>query len=565
MHITARSYLTAGISLTTAAALALTPLAIPANERTVALPTVTSADVQLTVTPGDVVAFFDTVQGEIEAFNAAVAQLALIPSQTVVQGLESAIELNNEIYTTLIDATDNVTLRAILETLQVSADNGLQSLAFAVGDNGETVVYSHQQIADLLSGIVTGSLSNVIAAAVGVLNNPLTVGNYANLLSSGVVASAALVGTNTGEIIRSAAHVPLELTRTQLHLASSQINNALFAVGQLITDVVAATGSELIGAVATAVESITLIPAQLVLNAPFQLANNTIGAIDAGLNTLLNGIVGNIASEGPAALGLIGIASTVLQVAINEVGTNPLDPARYLEASGALIAGGFDSFNLSVATAGDLARVPLDLVYRVVNPEPGTGSLTYSVIRMNEMIGTALSGLLVELGLPEDISNLPRLVAAQLNTAIAGGADLVVDGLGFADDVIGGTTGFLIDVSNDIENALLGDVPPPADEPEVTALAVSEDSSKSQTDDDSADDIADEELQAEDEPAEDEPAEDEVADEESADEKTAEDAAADPAEDEPSEDADTTAQDASESDETPTEKTDSTSTSAPAE
>ncbi len=546
MQISARSYLSAGVSLTAAAALALTPLAIPANEQTVTLPTVSSADVQLTVTPGDVIAFFDTVQAEIEAFDAAVAQLALVPSQTVVQGLESAVELNNEIYSALIDATDNVTLRALFETLRVSADNGLQNLSIAVGASGETVVYSHQEIADLLSGIVTGSLSNVIAAVVGVMNNPLTFGSYANLLSSGVVASTALVGTNTGEIIRSAAHVPLELARTQLHLASSQINNALFTVGGLVNVAVTATGSELIGAVATAVESITLIPAQLALNAPFQLANNTIGAIDAGLNTLLNGIVGNIASEGPAALGLIGIASTVLQVAINEIGANPLDPARYLEASGALIAGGFDSFNLSITTAGDLARVPLDLVYRVVNPQPGTGSLTFSVIRMNEMIGTALSGLLVELGLPEDISNLPRLVAAQLNTAIAGGADLVVDGLGFADDVIGGTTGFLIDVSNDIENALLGDVPPPADEPEVTALAVSEDSSKSQTDDD----IADEEL----------PAEDEVADEESADEEAVEDEAADPAADEPGEDADTTSEDASESDETPTEKTDNTST-----
>ncbi|WP_115278905.1 hypothetical protein [Mycolicibacterium tokaiense] len=523
------------------------------------LPAVTTADIQLTVTPGDVTAFFDNIQAEIESFNSAVAQFALIPSQTVVQGLQAAIELNNQIYDSLIAATNNVTLRAMLETLQVSADNGLQSLAFAVGDNGETVVYSHQQIADLLSGIVTGSLSNVIAAAVGVLNNPLTVGNYANLLSSGVVASAALVGTNTGEIIRSAAHVPLELTRTQLHLASSQINNALFAVGQLITDVVSASGSELIGAVATAIESITLIPAQLVLNTPFQLANNTIGAVDEGLNILLNGIVGNVASVGPAALGLIGIASTVLQLAINEVGANPLDPARYLEASGALIAGGFDSFNLSVATAGDLARVPLDLVYRVVNPEPGTGSLTYSVIRMNEMIGTALSGLLVELGLPEEISNLPRVVATQLNTVISGGADLLVDGLGFADEVIGGTTGFLIDVSADIENALLGANTPPADDPQVTALAVSEDSGDSGVDD------SDDETAAEELPAEDEPAEDEVADEEPADEETLEDAAADPAEDEPSEDADTTAQDASESDEMPTEKTNSTSTSAPAE
>lgn len=545
MQITARSYLTAGISLTAATALALTPIAIPANDRAVTVPQVTTADIQLVVTPSDVVAFFDNVQSEIVAFNAAVAQLALIPSQSVVQGLQSAIDLNNEIYDTLISSTDNLTLQALFETLQISADNSLRFLRNAVGYNGEVVVYSHEEIADLLSGIVTGTMSNVLAAVVGVLNDPLTFSNYANLLNSGI-ASAALLGNNSGEIIRNAADIPIELAQTQLHLVANQINNAFRTVAGLVNVGTMATGSQLIQAVAVAVESVTLGPAQLVVNTPFSLAYNTIHAVDQGLTAILDGIVGYETVDGLRAPGLITIASTVLQIAITQIGLNPLDPQRYLEASGALIAGGFDSFNLTVDTVGSVARVPGTFIYNLVNPDAGTGSITFSVIRMNEIIGQSIAGVLFELGLPDDIVNMPRVIAAQINDVIAAGANLVVGGVGIADTVIDGTTNFLITVSNDIENALFGSRPPQQEENLAALAAPSEesDSSPAPSSGGAAVAIADEtEEPAEqtEEPAEEEeaPAEDEAAEEEApADEE-------EPADDEPvdEEPADETAED----------------------
>lgn len=545
MQITARSYLTAGISLTAATALALTPIAIPANDRAVTVPQVTTADIQLVVTPSDVVAFFDNVQSEIVAFNAAVAQLALIPSQSVVQGLQSAIDLNNEIYDTLISSTDNLTLQALFETLQISADNSLRFLRNAVGYNGEVVVYSHEEIADLLSGIVTGTMSNVLAAVVGVLNDPLTFSNYANLLNSGI-ASAALLGNNSGEIIRNAADIPIELAQTQLHLVANQINNAFRTVAGLVNVGTMATGSQLIQAVAVAVESVTLGPAQLVVNTPFSLAYNTIHAVDQGLTAILDGIVGYETVDGLRAPGLITIASTVLQIAITQIGLNPLDPQRYLEASGALIAGGFDSFNLTVDTVGSVARVPGTFIYNLVNPDAGTGSITFSVIRMNEIIGQSIAGVLFELGLPDDIVNMPRVIAAQINDVIAAGANLVVGGVGIADTVIDGTTNFLITVSNDIENALFGARPPQQEENLAALAAPSEesDSSPAPSSGGAAVAIADEtEEPAEqtEEPAEEEeaPAEDEAAEEEApADEE-------EPADDEPvdEEPADETAED----------------------
>ncbi|CAN5659270.1 hypothetical protein BH10ACT9_BH10ACT9_03710 [soil metagenome] len=579
MQIAARSYLTAGISLTAATALALTPIALPANDRAATVPQVTTADIQLAVTPSDVVAFFDNLQSEIVAFNAAVAQLALIPSQSVVGGLQSAIDLNNEIYNTLISSTDNLTLQALFETLQISADNSLRYLRDAVGYNGEVVVYSHEEIADLLSGIVTGSMSNVIAAVVGVMNDPLRFSNYANLLNSGI-ASAALLGNNSGEIIRNATDVPIELAQTQLHLVANQINNAFRTVAGLVNVGAMATGSQLIQAVAGAVESITLAPPQLVVNTPCSLAYNTIHAVDQGLTAILDGIVGYETVDGLRAPGLITIASTVLQIAITQIGLNPLDPQRYLEASGALIAGGFDSFNLTVDTVGSVARVPGTFIYNLVNPDAGTGSITFSVLRMNEIIGQSIAGVLFELGLPDDIVNMPRVIAAQINDVIAAGANLVVGGVDIADTVIGETTNFLITVSNDIENALFG-ARPPQQEENVAALAAPAEESDSEPVGDPSDgavvavaDETDKPVEEIEEPAaeqeapvedeafeeeapadEEEPVDEEPVDEEPVDEPAEDDA---PAADD---DASADSADSSASDDKKVEKADSTSTS----
>jgi hypothetical protein len=523
MQISARSYLAAGISLTAATALVLTPITISANERAIIVPKVTTADIQLVVTPSDVVTFFDNLQSEIVAFNAAVAQLALIPSQSVVEGLQSAIDLNNQIYNTLITSTDNLTLQALFETLQISADNSLRYLRDAVGYNGEVVVYSHEEIADLLSGIVTGSMSNVIAAVVGVMNDPLTFSNYANVLNSGI-ASAALLGNNSGEIIRNASDIPIELAQTQLHLVANQINNAFRTVAGLVNVGAMATGSQLIQAVAVAVESVTLAPAQLVVNTPFSLAYNTIHAVDQGLNAILDGIVGYETVDGLRAPGLITIASTVLQIAITQIGLNPLDPQRYLEASGALIAGGFDSFNLTVDTVGSVARVPGTFIYNLVNPDAGTGSITFSVIRMNEIIGQSIAGVLSELGLPDDIVNMPRVIAAQINDVIAAGANVVVGGVDITDTVIGETTNFLVTVSNDIENALFGARPPQQEENVAALAAPAEESDSEPVGDPSGDavvavaDEAEELVEEIEKPAaeEDAPVEDEAPEEEAA-------------------------------------------------
>src|SRR5689334_14727772 len=83
MQISARSYLTAGVSLTAAAAVALTPVAVPTPDRAVTIPKVTVTDINLTVTPAEIVAFFESLETQIKAFNASVAEVAAVPGQTV--------------------------------------------------------------------------------------------------------------------------------------------------------------------------------------------------------------------------------------------------------------------------------------------------------------------------------------------------------------------------------------------------------------------------------------------------------------------------------------------------
>ena len=70
MEISLRSYLTAGISLTAASAIAFTPLVLPANEQALTIPSVSVSDIQLTaITPADINAFIANLQDTFDDIN----------------------------------------------------------------------------------------------------------------------------------------------------------------------------------------------------------------------------------------------------------------------------------------------------------------------------------------------------------------------------------------------------------------------------------------------------------------------------------------------------------------
>lgn len=530
MQISARSYLTAGISLTAASAIALTPLAIPANERAVTIPNVTVSDIQLTVTPGEIQAFFANLQGELEEFNAGVAELVGLPGQTLADALGSAITLNEDFYNTLRTLTTNTTLLNLLDALETSSVFGLESLQIAIEGDGElgvvgfneNLVLTTEQLANLLAGSITGSLSNVLSSFVAVLNNPLDVSAYAGLLSTGLVDTAGDLASNALSAVSVIGNSGFDFASTGLWLLQDQIDNAIATVADLSDVAAGATGSALIAAVTQAVQSITLAPAQAISDVAFGVANDVLGAFQGGFNEILAGLNGYyVEGEGGEDIfvpGIVQIVSGSLQFAIDTIGSNPLNPENYLAATGGLLVGGFGSFNTGVRTIGNVAQIPGNLGINVTNGVTGV------ITELNLTFANALTSVLTAIGLPADIANLPVTLATQFNAVIEAGADAIVSGFEIVNGVIETGTDFVIDVSTEIENVIVGVLPTapeaagaaplatqrvaaePAGDPSGDAVAVANDSEDEAPVAEEEAPAAEEEAPAEEAPAEEAPA-----------------------------------------------------------
>jgi hypothetical protein len=539
MQISLRSYLTAGVSLTAASAIALTPLAIPANERAITIPNVTVSDIQLTVTPAEIQAFFAELQLQLEAFNAGLAEVIALPGATLAGGLEIAIELNTEYFDTLKGLTTNPTLLDLLDALYLSSNYGLTSLQTAVVERTENVAITAEDLANLLASSITGSLSNVLSSFVAVLNNPLNTSAYAGLLSLGLVDTVQDLAANGVSAVQVLSDSGFGFIYTGLDLLDSQIFNAIDTVGALMDVGAEATGSQLVQAVNEAIQSITLAPALALNNAAFGLTEDILGGFQEGIDDVLGG-----------AQALIGITGGSLQFAINAVGANPLNPENYLLAGGILLAGGFDGFNTTVSTVGSVAEIPFE---RGISITTGLASV---VTGLNTNFAVAFSDVLAALGLPDDIVALPLALASTINEVIGAGTEAVVGGLELGEDIVANTTATIIEVSNQIEAAIFGVLPPvgagattlavsseepalkvaseePAGDPAGDAVAVSNES------EDSSEEAPAEEAPAEEAPAEGSTEEDAPADDEATDDAPADDEASDddaPADDDAADD-----------------------------
>src|ERR1051325_4687794 len=98
VDISPRSYLTAGVSLTAATAVAFAPLAVPQHHAAPALPTITASDVRLTVTAADIDAFVANVDAVLRTATSTIDGIVEIPGHTLI-GL-----VNNDILTLIDDA-----------------------------------------------------------------------------------------------------------------------------------------------------------------------------------------------------------------------------------------------------------------------------------------------------------------------------------------------------------------------------------------------------------------------------------------------------------------------------
>ncbi|MEN4476968.1 hypothetical protein [Mycolicibacterium cosmeticum] len=419
--LAAASPLKSAVVLTAASVIALTPLqASHALPQHLSLRTVSIPAVQLTsvVSQRDIDALVSNLKTSLDGASATVTALAGVPGQTLQSALATAVSLNDSLWQGLTTATANPVLDDVLKALHTVSGGGLTRLAAAIKDADGTLVLTSEQLSDLLTSTLTGSLSTALTAVAGVVNDPLNAAKYIALLNSPL----SVAGRVLNQSITAAADLAtngIALGGTFVTAVTAQITNALNGVNNLIDaakDVF--PGNALIGGVLTAVQGIVSAPINVAVAGVNGLTTTVTDAADVVVSRLTNGASSVVSTW----LGN-GTTDGAVQDAISTIGAAPLSPSSYTAALTTLVGAGITTVATVAHTAGSFASLPFTVGANLT----GTGAAMITTFISDA--ATATSGILRAVGMPALVYSMPKVLAAGVNAAINVAATAVKIGL----------------------------------------------------------------------------------------------------------------------------------------
>lgn len=437
---TARPRINPGIALGVAGAVAFAPLlaGAPVHPATISLPHISTPAITLSavVNPADIDALIANLNGALDSAGSTVAGVVGIPGQTLASVLNTAAGLNNSLWSQLTSATPNPVLRQVLTALQASSNGGLTSLAATVTNANTPLTLTTGQIADLLSSVLTGSLSTALHAVTNLLNNPLSVSSYLGLLDVPINVLGGAV-TNGLKALGDLSANGLSLASTLTTAVTSQITNALTAFNGLVDAAKTAVPIDVFDGALTAVQGIVSAP----VTAAVALIGGGVPAIAGALGSTIERVADGAAQVAGTWLGDGTHAGALVNV-INTVGSAPLGPASYVSALSILAGAGTTTGLQLFHTAASLAAVPVVMTSGFVS----TGANV--VTKLASSAAQIVSGLMQMAGLPSYVRNLPYAMANVFNAAVNTAATLTVAGLntiatalGVATSIVGTVTG----------------------------------------------------------------------------------------------------------------------------
>ena len=410
MELSARSYLNAGIALTAASAIALTPVVVSPNSPLhLPVPHISASQVQLAaaINPADVAALVSNLNAAMGSVTSTVSSLVDNSGQTLAGALNSAAGLNNTLWDGLIRAAGaNPTLASVMIALKAASAGGLSQLAASVDAAGGTIALSSGQVAGLLTSTVTGSLGSAMQAVTSIVNDPLSAASYLGLLTTpfGIAGMALQGGINA---VATLATGGVELASTLVTGVTAQIGNALALVNGVLDSGKSLTDIALIDGALTAVQGIVSAPVAAALagvngitGAVADVATFALGAVAGGANAVVSTWLGDASSAG------------ALQRAIAAIGSAPLSPSSYTDAIGVLLGAGFSTVKTVAGTVSSFASLP----FRVGADLTNTGAAV--ITSFTNGLADAASGLLHAVGLSPLISGLPRVLAGAFSGAV---------------------------------------------------------------------------------------------------------------------------------------------------
>jgi hypothetical protein len=411
MELSVRSYLTAGVALTAASAIALTPVVATPGDHHLAVPYASVSEVQLAaaIRPADVAALAANLDAAMASVTTTVTSMVDGSGHTLTGALTSAAALNDNLWDGLIRAAGaNPTLGSVLIALKAASAGGLSQLAQSVHATDNTIALSSGQVASILTSTVTGSLGSATQAVASIVNNPLSAASYLGLLTTpfGIAGMGLQGGINAAATLATGA---VHLTSTLVTAVSDQIGNAVSLVNGLLDAGKSLTHVALIDGALTAVQGIVSAPVTAVLagvtgitGAAANAATFALGRVAGGASGVVSTWLGN------------GSTAGALQNALVAIGTAPLSPASYTNAVSVLLGAGLTTVQTVVGTANSFASLP----FRVGADLTGTAAEVINSFTGG--LATAASGLMRAAGLPSFVAGLPYAVA----TAVAGAVNV---------------------------------------------------------------------------------------------------------------------------------------------
>lgn len=468
MEISARSYFTTGMAFTAATAIALTPLVVvPAGERTIALPNVSTADVRLAavINPADVDNLIAALRAGLADVNAGIDSAEAFTADTLADVLTRAQELNTGLWTRLVAAAGTGALGTLVTAISNYSQASLAMTADSINGAAGAVVTLPGDITNIIGSTLIGSLNTALYAITDVINNPFKLASYTGLLAGVVnIIGDALVAQDPnystgllpgaggsglfGTVLSSTVGGVVNVIGLGSSGITGQVNLAVDSLNGALAGIAQQSGSELVAGLVGLIQGLALNPVKIinntgVLGGLVNIGFPLIAAVDPIVNAASDAVVG---------------VQTGLNVALAAIGDNPLDLDSYTTALGGLFNGGFDVTDAAISAGTSALTLPGNVLAGV------TTTTAALVTELTTNLAQTVAGVLTQIGL-DRAAELALGLADSVNYAVNWVRDLVatevIGGINNAITNTGATLTNLNENAREVINNLLGYTPPP--------------------------------------------------------------------------------------------------------
>jgi hypothetical protein len=276
------------------------------------LPNVT-AGVRLAVSPAEINTAVDELQAVLLSGTDQLATAAGAPGQGLIGVVDNIVTMWDVLFTRLASATADPTQLGSIAILKPFCVDAFAMLAHNLGRINAVITGTTSQVGELLATALTGSLRNVLVAAVNAANAPLAPVSYAGLLAAGIETGELLVGDGVG-VVQAVGDAGFDIGGIVTDELTFQLNNAVGSLGKLLTQLGDASGSGVARTVVSAVRDLAFAPALAVFNFGSQAIKSVIATAKGGFDAVMSigsSLGGPAGTTAPAAVPAPARASVV--------------------------------------------------------------------------------------------------------------------------------------------------------------------------------------------------------------------------------------------------------------